>query len=31
VAGSAVYKSADPAQMVQKLRALALNQLNNLK
>jgi ribulose-phosphate 3-epimerase len=31
VAGSAVYKSADPAQMVQKLRALAQNQLNNLK
>jgi ribulose-phosphate 3-epimerase len=31
VAGSAVYKSADPAEMVQKLRALAQNQLNNLK
>lgn len=31
VAGSAVYKSPDPAQMVRKLRALAVNQLNNPK
>ena len=29
VAGSAVYKSADPAEMVRKLRSLAVNQLNN--
>ena len=31
VAGSAVYKSPDPAPMVRKLRALAVNQLNNPK
>lgn len=30
VAGSAVYKSEDPAEMVRKLRFLAENQLNNL-
>lgn len=29
VAGSAVYKSEDPAEMVRKLRSLAVNQLNN--
>ena len=29
VAGSAVYKSEDPAEMVHKLRALAVSQLNN--
>ncbi len=31
VAGSAVYKSEDPAEMVRKLRSLAVNQLNNSK
>jgi len=30
VAGSAVYKSEDPAEMVRKLRFIAENQLNNL-
>ena len=29
VAGSAVYKSEDPAAMVRKLRSLAVSQLNN--
>jgi ribulose-phosphate 3-epimerase len=29
VAGSAVYKSEDPAAMVRKLRSIAVNQLNN--
>ena len=29
VAGSAVYKSEDPAEMVRKLRSLAVSQLNN--